>query len=51
MSDPMNTNLPNRINSGETTVHDTKSIAKIFLFILLGGLLIGLGVGLLLGLF
>jgi len=51
MADPMNSNLPNKINCGETGVKDTINIFKIFLYILFGGLLIGLGIGIYLGLF
>jgi hypothetical protein len=51
MSDPINSNLPDKINCGETTIKDTPRIVAIFICLLVGGLLIGLGIGWLLGLF
>ena len=40
-------NMPSRIESGETTVNDKWTVLKIIIYVGIGLLLIGLGIGLL----
>jgi hypothetical protein len=44
-------NLPDKINCGETTIKDTPKVVAIFVCFMVGGCLIGLGIGLFLGVF
>lgn len=42
--------LPTRIECGETDVNDKNTVLKIFLCLVVGSLLLGLGIGILMGL-